>query len=95
MDERIKLFLNRIQGIDGYDAFEELVNDARPRVPIYDFRNSNVEEWKVKSGRQQGFDLIGRAYGIDGQGRGIIEQVIERTDTSSPSVDDLLANIAV
>jgi len=64
MDEQLKLFLSKIREEPGYLAFEELVAEARPRIPIYDFRNSNEEEWKVKSGRQQGFDLFASLLNI-------------------------------
>jgi phage/plasmid-like protein (TIGR03299 family) len=44
--------------------------------------------------RQQAFDLLSRATGVDGQGRGIMEQVLEARPTADSSdsgnVDDLL-----
>jgi hypothetical protein len=64
MDEQIKLFLNNVQELPGYAAFEELVANSRPRVPLYNFRESNQEEWKVKSGRQQGYDLFASLLNI-------------------------------
>lgn len=58
MDEQIKLFLAEIDEHPGYNAFMELVVSSRPRVPLYNFRDDNQEEWKVKSGQRQGYDLF-------------------------------------
>lgn len=54
----IKLFLSDIREHPHFNDFKKLVEDARPSLPRYDFRNDNTEYWKVNSGRIEGFDLF-------------------------------------
>jgi hypothetical protein len=42
----------------------ELVNNSRPRVPKYNFKEDNSEQWKFQSGQQQGFDLFASLLNI-------------------------------
>ena len=64
MEQSIKLFLSEIQSHPHYNDFLELVEINRPRVPLFDFKKGNEDEWKVRSGQQQGFDLFASLLNI-------------------------------
>ena len=63
---------------------------------VNESRFTSILDGSIAKQRQAGFDLIGRAYGIDGNGRGIVEQVLERVETTenrTPNADDILSAI--
>lgn len=89
-----------------YNALTEYLDHtaSRPQSTSKSLRQVNetrftsILDGSIAKQRQAGFDLIGRAYGIDGNGRGIVEQVLERVETGetwTPTVDDVLAGIAL
>lgn len=65
MEKSIALLISNLQEHAHYRDFEELVSHHRPRVPIFDPEKSNVEEWKMKSGMQRGYDLFASLLNID------------------------------
>ena len=71
---------------------------SKTQRQVAENRFTSILDGTIAKQRQAGFDLIGRAYGIDGNGQGIVEQVLERVETTehrTPNADDILAQIAV
>ena len=47
-----------------YSAFLEIIGEMRPVIPAHDPTKGNTEEWKQRSGQQQGFDLFASLLNI-------------------------------
>jgi len=47
-----------------YQAFLKEVSEMRPIVPRHDPIKENTEEWKQRSGQQQGYDLFASLLNI-------------------------------
>lgn len=83
-----------------YNAFTEYLdhNTApqrtnRTRRQVAETRFESTLYGGNANKRQVAFDLISRATGVDGQGKGLAVQVLEDTPSDRPDVDALLAGI--
>jgi hypothetical protein len=64
MEDDLKLFITQMSEHAHYNTFLEKVGHHRPRVPRFDPIKGNEEEWKSKSGMQQGYDLLASLLNI-------------------------------
>lgn len=52
-----ELFLH-MKSHPGWEAFEQMLKQQRPVLPVFDPRDDNSEVWKVRSSEQVGYDKV-------------------------------------
>lgn len=57
--------LHEVMGEVEFKRFLNRVKEKRPEIPIWDSNTDNSDDWKRKSGQQEGFDLCLVTLGLD------------------------------
>lgn len=57
--------LQETMGEVEFKRFLHRAKEARPQIPAWDSKADNADDWKHKTGMQEGFDLCLTTLGLD------------------------------